>query len=235
MGSVSGSTPLTVTAATLQSITIAPTTATIPVGVSQAFTATGTYSDSSVVDLTALVTWSVSNGNASISNAAGSNGTLTAVGAGAVSVTASLNAVSASVNATVVAAVLNQITVSPANVSLPLGLGQAFVATGLYSNGTVLDITSNVTWSNGDPAVATTSNVAGQAGYTHTIATGATTVVATLGAISGAANLTVTAPAVMSVTVSPSSSTLLIGLTRQFTATYSGNSGTATITLLGLF
>ncbi len=226
------------------------------------------------------MTWSVSNGNASISNAAGSNGTLTAVGAGAVSVTASLNAVSASVNATVVAAVLNQITVSPANVSLPLGLGQAFVATGLYSNGTVLDITSNVTWSNGDPAVATTSNVAGQAGYTYTIATGVTTVVATLGAISGAANLTVTAPAVMSVTVSPSSSTLLIGLTRQFTATahytngttadvtnaavwassglgsinigglftaglslgpttvtatYSGKSGTATITLLGLF
>ena len=48
-----GSTVLTVTAATLQSIAVTPANPSIAKGLTQQFTATGTYSDSSTQNLTA--------------------------------------------------------------------------------------------------------------------------------------------------------------------------------------
>jgi hypothetical protein len=58
---VQGQAAVTVPAATLQSITITPGSTTVPVGNTQQFKATGTYSDSSTSDLTAAATWSSSN------------------------------------------------------------------------------------------------------------------------------------------------------------------------------
>ena len=45
----------------LKSLTIAPTTATIAAGLTQQFTVTGRFSDSSTQDLTRSVTWSSNN------------------------------------------------------------------------------------------------------------------------------------------------------------------------------
>ncbi len=56
-GSTFGSTTLTVSTATLVSIAVTPPSPSIPAGTSQQFTATGTYSDASTVDLTSVVTW----------------------------------------------------------------------------------------------------------------------------------------------------------------------------------
>ena len=55
-----GTTNLTVTGATLVSIGVTPATTSLPTGIGQQFTATGTYSDGSVADLTGAVTWSSS-------------------------------------------------------------------------------------------------------------------------------------------------------------------------------
>src|SRR6266699_1214736 len=72
LGGVSGSTTLTVTAATLSTIDVTPTDPSIANGTKQQFTATGTYSDSTTQDLTTQVAWSSSNtAVATISNAAG--------------------------------------------------------------------------------------------------------------------------------------------------------------------
>jgi len=57
-GLVSGSTTLTVTAATLQSIAVTPANPTIPKGLTNQFTATGAYSDGTSQNITASVTWS---------------------------------------------------------------------------------------------------------------------------------------------------------------------------------
>jgi hypothetical protein len=59
------------------------------VGGSQQLAATGTYSDLSMHDLTNVVTWLSSAGTvASVSNANGSRGLLSAIAAGTTSVTA---------------------------------------------------------------------------------------------------------------------------------------------------
>ena len=64
----------------LTSIVILPASATLAVGATQQFTATGTYSDRTTQNLTASVTWSSSDESvATISNAPGSNGLATGV------------------------------------------------------------------------------------------------------------------------------------------------------------
>jgi hypothetical protein len=57
-GNISGTTTLTVTAATLVSIAVTPTAPSAPLGTIVQFTATGTYSDNRTQDLTKMVVWS---------------------------------------------------------------------------------------------------------------------------------------------------------------------------------
>jgi trimeric autotransporter adhesin len=78
---------LTVTVPTLTSITITAPSGSIAKGTSEQFTATGTYSDNSMANITNQVTWSSSNiGTATIS----ATGLATAVAAGSTNISASL-------------------------------------------------------------------------------------------------------------------------------------------------
>jgi 6-phosphogluconolactonase (cycloisomerase 2 family) len=94
LGTVVGTTQLTVTAATLVSIDVAPLTATIRIGATQQYTATGHYTDLTTQDITTLVTWnSATMATATISNAAGTNGQATGLAQGTTLITASLGAI----------------------------------------------------------------------------------------------------------------------------------------------
>jgi uncharacterized protein YjdB len=53
----SGSATLTVTAATLSSIAVTPLTASVPIGLTQRFVATGTFSDGTSANISNTVTW----------------------------------------------------------------------------------------------------------------------------------------------------------------------------------
>jgi len=69
------STPVTVTGATLVSLSISPQNPTAPVGVLTQFTATGHYSDGTTIDLTEQVAWKTApRHRGSVSNADGSRG-----------------------------------------------------------------------------------------------------------------------------------------------------------------
>jgi len=108
LGGITGSASLTVTPATLVSVSIDPTTPSIALGTGRQFTATGIYSDNTTQDLTASATWSSSDPTvALISNAAGSQGLATAVAAGSATVTASSGGISGSTTLTTVTAVVN--------------------------------------------------------------------------------------------------------------------------------
>ena len=86
---IAGTTTLTVTAATLQFITLSASVPTLLVGSTQQFFATGTYSDGSTQDLTPSVTWGSSDTTVlAFSNASGSAGLASAVAAGTAIVTA---------------------------------------------------------------------------------------------------------------------------------------------------
>jgi hypothetical protein len=106
MSSITGSTTLTVTAPVLVlvSIAVTPANASIAVGSTQQFTATGTYSDGSTQTLTSTATWSSSApGVATISNASGLQGLATAAGVGTTTIEAASGAINGSTTLTVTA------------------------------------------------------------------------------------------------------------------------------------
>src|SRR6185369_12856618 len=170
-GSISGSAVLTITKATLQSIAIIPLNPSIAKATSMQFTAVGTFSDNSSQDLTTTVTWSSSDTTrAAISNAAGTNGTATSLAAGTTTITATSGLISGSTTLTVTPATLQSIAVTPANPSIAIGKFQQFTATGTYSDNSTQDLTTAVTWSSSDTAMAVISNAAGTNGKATAVA-----------------------------------------------------------------
>jgi YVTN family beta-propeller protein len=227
MGKMSGSTTLNVTAATLVVIDLTPTNASLANGLTKRFVATGVYTDNSVHDISAVVTWNSSVSSvAAISNTPGSNGVTTTTGPGSTMIAATLGAVSASTVLTVTSAALVSIEVTPTNPSIANGLTDALTATGIYTDQSTHDLTSSVTWSSLVPGVASVSNAPGSNGLVSTATPGSTTITATFGGISGSTNLTATAATLVSLGVTPANPSIAKGLKSQFTAigTYTDHS-----------
>ena len=239
-GDVTGDTTLTVTDATLVSIEVSPPDPSIVDGLTQQLTATGLYTDSSIEDLTADVTWaSTVETVATVSNAPGLNGLASAAGVGSTVVTAAVGDVVGDTTLTVTDATLVSIVVSPADPSIASGLSQQFTATGHYTDASVQDLTAVVTWASSVEAVATVSNTGGFNGLASAAATGDTTISATSGVISGETTLTVTDATLVSIVVSPPDPSIANGLSQQLTAIghYTDTSTedlTATVTWLSL-
>lgn len=111
----------------LQAITVTPPNPTIQTGATQAFTATGHFSDGSTQNLTASVTWASSNtAVATISNQPGSQGRATGVAAGGATISATDPAsnISGSTGLTVTAAAnqapIARIAANPTSGTVPL-------------------------------------------------------------------------------------------------------------------
>lgn len=112
-------------------------------------------------------------------------------------------------------ATLTSIAVAPTASSLPRGLTQRFTATATYSDGTQLDVSSSVVWAS---SVVNTASI-NATGVATAANLGGTTVTATFGAISGSTTLTVTAPTLVSISVTPPSPTIAVGSTQPLAAT----------------
>jgi len=219
-GSVSGSRTLAVTTATLVSIQVNPVNPDVSLGTTRQFTATGIFSDDSVQDLTQQVTWNSSAESvAAVSNAAGSKGLATPAGAGSSIISATLDGVSGSTNLTVTSATLVSVQVTPTNPSIPKGTTQPFVATGIYSDHSTQDLTTQVLWSSSNTSIADVSNAADSNGSASALAAGSAVISAALGNVSGSTTLTVTAAALVSIEVSPTDPSIPKGTTQQFVAT----------------
>lgn len=221
---LSGTSALTVSAASLVSVAVTPTNPTIALGLTQQFQATGTYTDNTTNDLTDAVTWTSSaTGVATVSNAPGTRGRATAVGTGATSITAThpASGLSANTGLTVSAAALVSLAVAPTSPTIALGLEQAFTATGTYTDASVQDLTTAVTWSSSATSVATISNAPGTEGRATSAAIGTTTIAAfhAGSGLSASTDLTVSAATLVSIAILPAADTAALGLDRQFTAT----------------
>lgn len=217
---LSDSSTLTVTSATLTSISVTPTNPSIANGTTQQFTATGIYSDNSNQDLTSQVTWSSSNTSvATISNSSGQNGIASSKSVGQATITATLGAVSGTSTLNVSSATLNSISVTPVNPTSTLFTTRQFTATGIYSDNSTKDLTSAVTWSTQSTLVALISNQTDSKGTALAIGIGSTNVVATLGAISGSTTFNVTQPILSEIDVAPINTNLPAGSEQAYTAT----------------
>jgi len=224
LAGISGSTTLTVSSATLTAIQVTPQSSKLAVNGTAKLVATGTYSDNRSVDLTASVTWSSSNAPlVAVSNATGAAGTIVGLSAGTATITAALDNVVGTATVTVTAASLVSIAITPDNPSLPIGTTAQLVATGTYSDASVVDISSSVTWSIDDPTIATVSNALLNPGLVTAGSLGTAKAHATLGMVSGTTTLTVTAAKLISLLVTPADSNLPAGTSQALvaTATYS--------------
>lgn len=226
LGTVSNAANLTVTAAVLTSISVTPANSSLLVGGTQQFTATGIFSDSSQQNLSGSATWASSNQNAATVSAAG---LVTASVAGSTSISATFNSITGSTPLTVnnPPPVLVSIAVSPAGATVAVGFNQQFTAQGTFSDGSSRDVTSIVQWSSSAIAVATISNTVGSYGLSTGAGAGGTTITATSGSTVGTAGLTVTGAQLVSIEVTPDSSSISPGGTSQFTATGYFSDGTS--------
>jgi len=226
LGTVSGSTALEVTAAALVSIDVSPAALSLAKGTTRQLTATGAYTDGSTQDITKQATWNVSDpAVASLSNAAGTNGLATALAVGSATVSASLGPVSGTATLGVTAAVLVSIVVDPHDAVTVVGVTRQFVASGVYSDSTVQDLTQQVTWSSSARTVATVSNAADSRGLATPAKAGSTVISAALGGVSGGTTLTVSKASLVTVMVTPVSPSVQVGKTVQLTATGNYSNG----------
>lgn len=204
--------------AVLTQLVVTPPVPVWPRGLTRGLRATGVFSDNTTQDLTGDVTWSSDNGGvATVSNAPGQGGTVTAVAIGTTTVRASLGALAGSAAITVSAAALSTIAVTPIGPTLARGTAAQLAATGTYSDGSTHDLTTIVTWASSEGAVASVAN-GGQRGLASAIGKGAATITASLGAQSGTTTLTVSEATLMSLTVAPMAATIARGTTQRFAA-----------------
>ena len=190
---VQGNTTLTVTSATVKSISITPVNPSIPLGIGATLSAIAIFSDDTTQDLSNLVSWSSTNTNiAQISNIRGTKGRVESVSVGNTQIRASFQGVETSTLFTVTPAELLSISVSSTHSSIPLGLGESFIALGEYSDGTTQNLTTICTWSSSDTSVATILNTgAMQPGSAISVGEGTTTITADFDGIQGNSVLTV--------------------------------------------
>jgi Bacterial Ig-like domain (group 2) len=207
-------------------IAITPPNSTTPLGVSAQLTATATYSNGTTGNVTAQASWSSSNPQvASVGTSGGTNGLVVPVSAGATVITASLGGVSGTSSFTVAAASVTAIAITPANSSTPLGVSEQLTATATYSDHTAGNVTAQAGWSSSNPQVATVNTGGATNGLVTPSSQGATVITATFAGISGITNVTVTAAALKSITVTPPSPSIVLGAKEQFAAsgTYTDN------------
>jgi len=207
--------------ATLNGLSVTPNATSIAATSTVTLHAMGSYSDGSSKDLSSSVTWASSNSNvATVST----SGVVTGVASGAASITAKSGTFTSSAAITVsggTSVTLSAIAISPASPSIPINTTQQLTATGSYSDGSSRDLTSLVTWSSSTIANATVD----AAGVVSGIAAGTATITATLGSVSKSTSVTVTAPTITSISVTPDDLTLAIGIDQQFTASANYSDG----------
>jgi uncharacterized protein YjdB len=224
-GVTSNSASLTVTAPLLTTITINPVNASMPIGLTANFTASGTYSDGTTADITSQVNWS--SANPAVATINSSSGVATGVALGATTVTAAAGGITASaVNVTVTAAVITAVSVTPNAATAPRGTTVTFTATGTYSDGSTGNISGSVAWVSGNPAVAPV-NASGIVTAREVWDSVVITATSANGVVSNNAFLTVTPAVLASLSITPLSASIAVGGTQQFTATGTMTDGTA--------
>ena len=203
---------------TVKSISVIPATQTISATTTQQFTATLKYTDGATKPGAGLVAWS--SGTTSVATIDPASGVATGAAAGTSTITATYKGVSGT--ATLSVNQLLSIAVTPMSAVIPNGATstQQFTAMGTFKNpdgttGNPQDITGMVTWASSVKAVATING----SGLATAAGTGVTSISAALyGVTSPSVSLTVGAPVVIGLKITPANPTTAVGNTVLFAA-----------------
>jgi hypothetical protein len=187
-GGIVGTAQLVVESSSLSSIQVTSQSSSDPVGINVQFQAIGTFANGDTQDLTFAATWTSSVSSiATISNAAPSPGVATGVTPGTTTISAAFAGQVGTATLTVNNATLTSIAITPVNDSIALGTSVGMTATGSFSNGSSINITTQAAWSSSNPGVVTVNPF----GVASSVASGTSTIKASLDGVSGTTILTV--------------------------------------------
>lgn len=234
-GEVSDTLIVTVQVPRLESLEVGPELMDVPAGDEVQLFATGLLTSGATTAFAGRVAWSSADTSvAVVSNEEGSRGLLRAVGEGQTEITAR-NAtanVSASVRVSVAAPILRRLELTPASASGPAGQIILVGALGIFSDGSIENYSNLVSWTSSDPSVGRVSTQPPNAGQTELLSEGVTTISAvheptgiTTEESGGSAQITVTPPEIVSITILPRTAEVAAGLSRQFEASGSFTDG----------
>ena len=211
----SGIATITVTRTPVASVVLLPNQASVAIGATFQLSASTLDAGGGTLTGRAII-WTTSNAAVATVNA---SGLVTGVAAGTTTITAASEGKTSTSTVTVSQGAVARVEVTPAPLSMQVGQTQQLVAAAKDANGNVIT-GKTVVWASDNLAVATVSG-----GSVLARATGTATITATVDGISGRSAVTVTAVAVQSVSVSPSTLSLVVGQSGSLSATVVDASG----------
>ena len=205
---VTGSGLVTVQPVPVNAVLVTPATGALIVGEQLQLTATPT--DTLGTSLPGrVISWS---SNAPAVASVSSTGLVTALGLGSATVTATSEGKSATSRIAVSPVPVDAVTVTPSTASLPAGQSVQLTARPVDSTGAALT-GRTVTWASDQPTIATVA----QGGLVTAVLAGQARISAAVDGKVGTATINVTPVAVASLVITPTSATLVVGKTQQFT------------------
>jgi len=176
---------VTITAASVTSVTVSPTDRSIPLGHTKQYIATATFADGSSTDVSTIANWSTSD---SVIATVASSGLASSVSEGTVTVSATYFGITGSTSLTVTAVQIDSVVIqdgSGNNFSLQVLDGQTVQlhAIATYSDGTTGDVTESVSWSVPlfDAGIISVSDTPGTKGFVTTNGPGTGMVISDFG------------------------------------------------------
>jgi hypothetical protein len=215
-----GTVAMTSSTPQLTALEVSPQNSTIALGQTMQFKATGEFSDGSSKDETSTAVWTSSDsGVASVA----ATGLATSLSVGNARMTASVGTISGSTALAVAKSSIVSIAIDPSALSIPLGAAAQLKATATYTDKSTQDVTNSVTWATSQPDIAVVSS----SGLTASKSVGAASITATSGSINASCKLNVLPPALASIAVEATRSTIPLGATAQLTAVGTYTNGSA--------
>jgi uncharacterized protein YjdB len=132
---------------------------------------------------------------------------------------------------TVTAPSIASISVTPDDLTLAIGVGQQYTASAIYSDGSIQDLVTGVTWTSSNTNIATIDGN----GLATTLAPGTTTITATVGTFTDSSVITVVPAHLQTITLTPTSVTMAAGTQQQFTAVGNFDDGSTQVLVSALW
>lgn len=220
---------------TLSEIQLTPSDIDVPLSAGFTYSAMGTFSDGSVINVTQDIDWEFgvsqpnnqsSNGIRSLNKDSNTRsesdvltvdkfGNVSADAPGAVAVTARSGDVSSNIADIAVKEVtLTEIQLTPGMPNIAAGTYEQFSAVGFYDDNTSFDLTDVVSWSSSDTEVGTISDT----GKFTAISNGSTTVNASFNNVNSSAPTTVADITLLTIQVTPDRESFSLRSAQQFQA-----------------
>ena len=225
---LTSSASVNVSSATLSAIEVSPQNSQIANNTKLTLTATGIYSNGTHQDITRDVLWqSDAPDIVFVSNAGTKKGYAYSLSTGSATISATLDEVNGSTSITVNAKTLQSIAITTTGAgTITVGDQQQLIATATYSDGSLLDISNQVTWQSSNQNTCIISTAEHNYGLLKAKTAGTCFVTAKIEDISSSFIIDIGEATLQSISVSPVNITLAKGTQISLTATghYSDNS-----------